>query len=296
MYAVSISYTFVYATPKPGGSFVAKPRTEQAWPKIPTTNFRGPFAPCGGTPIGQRKAAPPRLTLDRIVAAAVDIAAEEGLTALSMARLAERLECAPMSLYRHVANKDELQALMIDIAPGAPPDIDAADWREGLTRWAREMRAVYLRHPWILQIAISGPPREPGQLAWLESGLRALERSNLDPHDTMARHHARAALRSGRSQLSTTLLRGRKRSKNPDHDEWIDYSRTLSTLIDPARFPALAALIETDAKEPSREGTSTIADFDFGLARILDGVGALVDSSVRSHATKPKKRRGRRSK
>ena len=70
--------------------------------------------------------------------------------------------------------------------PETPPDIGAADWREGVTRWARELRAVDVRHPWILQIAISGPPREPGQLAWLECGLRALERTNLDPHDTMA--------------------------------------------------------------------------------------------------------------
>ena len=203
----------------------------------------------------QRKVAPPRLSVDRIVAAAVDIAEEEGLTALSMARLAERLDCAPMSLYRHVASKDELQALMIDIAPGAPPDIGAADWREGVTRWARELRAVYVRHPWILQIAISGPPREPGQLAWLECGLRALERTNLDPHDTMAvimlvLHYVR-----GEAQLSTTLLRGRKRSKNPDHDQWIDYTRTLSTLIDPYAIPR-AHRADRDRRqgtEPRRE-------------------------------------------
>ena len=243
----------------------------------------------------QRKAAPQRLTLDRIVAAAIDIAEEEGLTALSMARLAERLDCAPMSLYRHVANKDELQALMMDIAPGLPPDVDAADWREGLTRWAREMRAVYFRHPWILQIALTGPPQEPGQLAWLDCGLRALERTNLGPRDKLAvimlvLHYVR-----GEAQLSTTLLRGRKRSKNLDRDQWIAYSRTLATLIDRARFPALAALIEADAEDPSREDASRIADFEFGLARILDGVGGLVDSPG-GRAVRTNKRKVRRSK
>ena len=235
---------------------------------------------------------PQRLTLERIVAAAIAIAVEDGLTALSMARLAARLDCAPMSLYRHVANKDELQALMIDTAPGAPPDIDAAaDWRDGLARWAHELRAVYFRHPWILQIAVTGPPREPGQLAWLECGLRALERTNLGPHDKLAvimllLHYVR-----GEAQLSTTLLRGRKRSKNPDRDQWLAYSRTLSALIDPARFPALAALIESDAEDPSREGASTVADFEFGLARIVDGVGALVDSRPGGRAVRSNRRK-----
>ena len=55
----------------------------------------------------------------RIVASAIQIADREGLPALSMARLAERLGCAPMSLYRHVASKDELLTLMRDLAPGA---------------------------------------------------------------------------------------------------------------------------------------------------------------------------------
>ena len=46
------------------------------------------------------------LSLDRIIDAAIAIADADGLAALSMARLAERLGSAPMSLYRHVSNKD----------------------------------------------------------------------------------------------------------------------------------------------------------------------------------------------
>lgn len=245
----------------------------------------------------QEKTTPRRLTLERIVATAIDIAAEEGLMALSMVRLAERLDCAPMSLYRHVANRSELEALMIDIAPGAPPEIHAdLDWREGLTRWARALRTVYLRHPWILQIAVSGPPREPGQLAWLERGLRAFGHTKLPPRDQLAvimlvLHYVR-----GEAQLSKTLSSGRNRSKTPDHDEWIVYSRTLSKLIDAARFPALVALIESDVEDRSRERTGDLSDFDFGLERILDGVSALIDSrpGVRAAKTAKKKVKRRR--
>src|SRR5437868_3737447 len=71
------------------------------------------------------------LSLDRIVAAAIGIADRDGIAALSMARLAHELGSAPMSLYRHVANKDELLIFMQDAAPGPPPLL-ANGWRAGL--------------------------------------------------------------------------------------------------------------------------------------------------------------------
>jgi AcrR family transcriptional regulator len=128
------------------------------------------------------------LSLERIVAAAIEIADADGIQALSMARLAERLGCATMSLYRHVANKDELQVFMMDAGPGEPPIIEVAphDWRGGLERWARELRTVYYRHPWVLQITTDRPPLEPGQLAWLECGLRTLGGTRLSPDDKLS--------------------------------------------------------------------------------------------------------------
>src|SRR5262245_49940367 len=61
------------------------------------------------------------LSRERIVAAAIELVEAEGLSALSMARLAERLGCGTMSLYRHVANKDELVTFMLSTAPDPPP-------------------------------------------------------------------------------------------------------------------------------------------------------------------------------
>ena len=61
------------------------------------------------------------LTRERIVAAAIDLADADGLGALSMARLAERLGCGTMSLYRHVANKDELVVFMLSRRPARRP-------------------------------------------------------------------------------------------------------------------------------------------------------------------------------
>ena len=66
------------------------------------------------------------LSREAIVAAAIELVEAEGLGALSMARLAERLGCGTMSLYRHVANKDELVTFMSSTAPEPPPTTDSA--------------------------------------------------------------------------------------------------------------------------------------------------------------------------
>src|SRR6478752_3288109 len=77
------------------------------------------------------------LNRERIVEAAVALADADGLGALSMARLAERLGCGTMSLYRHVANKDELVMFMLSTAPGPPPgSTDSASWSDARRDWA----------------------------------------------------------------------------------------------------------------------------------------------------------------
>src|SRR4051812_49574831 len=80
----------------------------------------------------------PGLSLERIVGAAVDLADAEGIGAVSMGRVAKELGSSPMSLYRYVAAKDELLALMVDAAlalPNAPGD-PGEDWRAGIARRA----------------------------------------------------------------------------------------------------------------------------------------------------------------
>jgi AcrR family transcriptional regulator len=217
-----------------------------------------------------RRAPQPVLSLDRIVAAAIDLADAEGLGTLSMARLAERLGSATMSLYRHVANKDELYAFMMDAAPGQPPAPDpAAGWRAGLDRWARALMAVYERHPWILQIPVTSPPLEPGQLAWLESGLRTLDGSGLPPTDRMSVVLMTLSYVRGEAQLHTTMAKANRDAGLSAAEADRRYARTVVSLIDADRFPATMAVFT--APEPGGD-----EGFDFGLARLLDGVEALV--------------------
>jgi AcrR family transcriptional regulator len=216
------------------------------------------------------------LSMERIVAAAIEIADAEGIQALSMARLAERLGCAPMSLYRHVANKEELQVFMMDTAPGEPPVIATDDWRGGLERWARALQAVYYRHPWILQITTGRPPLEPGQLAWLDCGLRTLGRTKLGPDEQLSVILLVLNYVRGEAQITSVLLQANKRSAKDNQDKECWYARTLAKLIDAERFPALAALSAAGTFEPKADHAGGAALFDFGLARILDGIEGFV--------------------
>src|SRR3954447_4557042 len=120
------------------------------------------------------------LSVERVVQAAVELADADGLEAVSMARVAERLGFTTMSLYRHVAGKDELVRRMLDVALGQAPAFAIPDWRTGLERWARELLAVLDRHPWGIDVPITGMLGTAAQLSWLDRGLETLADTGLD--------------------------------------------------------------------------------------------------------------------
>ncbi|MDR7274848.1 TetR/AcrR family transcriptional regulator [Catenuloplanes atrovinosus] len=218
------------------------------------------------------------LTLERIVATAIEIADADGIATLSMARLAERLGSATMSLYRHVANKDELLIFMAAAAPGTPPAIDPeGDWREGLLTWARALRQVYLRHPWILIVNPGRPPIDPGQLLWADAGLAALGRTPLRGPQRLSSILAVLNYVRGEAQISAALA----------DSDWADeemrrgYTDLMRALVTPDRFPHLAGAIEDGAFAATAESEVAVegADFEFGLARVLDGIAHLIDTA-----------------
>lgn len=199
------------------------------------------------------------------MAAAIDLADAEGLGALSMARLAERLNCGTMSLYRHVANKDELLTFMLSAAPGPPPRHGNADWRTAVENWATGLWTVYRRHPWILRTASAGPPLDPGQLAWLDAGLAALDGTGLAERDKLAAVMAVLHLVRGAAALAVEA---------GGHQD--DYAAILRQVVDPDRLPALAAALDAgvfdEAATPA--GAAPGAEFRSGLAQLLDGIAA----------------------
>lgn len=203
------------------------------------------------------------LTRDAIVAAAIELADTDGLAALSMARLAERLGCGTMSLYRHVANKDELVTFMLATGPGPPPSApERADWRAALTHWADELWGVYHRHPWILQTAAAGLPADPGQLAWLDAGLATLSGTALTEREKLSAVIAVLIFTRGSAALA---IEGREVDDS-------EYPALLRRLVTPARFPALAAAIDAGVFDQPDDDPKT--EFRSGLSQLLDGIAA----------------------
>ncbi|EWM09927.1 TetR-family transcriptional regulator [Kutzneria sp. 744] len=210
----------------------------------------------------------PALSRERIVRAAIELVDEQGMDALSMARLAERLGCATMSLYRHVASKDELQAVMLDAGLAEPPRQDDPNdnWRAGLETWARTLLAVYLRHPWMPRMEITGPPLSPGQLGWLEAGLVLLHDTALQPIERMSV----MLLVAGYVRTEATMaIVGDEVRRDVGPDSARETVEQVAKLIDPQRFPALSEIVESGAF------TSAPFDFDhftYGLRLILDAI------------------------
>lgn len=128
------------------------------------------------------------MSVESIVEAAVEIADAEGLGAVSMAAVAKKLGFTPMSLYRYVSAKDDLLLLMQEEATGLPSEVyrEAEGWRAKLLALFREQLALYVRHPWLLSIPITGSPVTPNSSAWIDAGLEALAETPLAPEERMA--------------------------------------------------------------------------------------------------------------
>lgn len=223
----------------------------------------------------------PGLSLERVVAAAVEIADTDGLGQVSMSRVAQRLGFTTMSLYRHVRSKEELLLLMQEAAVGVPssePD-PARGWRAGLEGWAREQLAVYHRHPWLLQIPISGPPLTPNNLTWLEYALRALRPTALDPGERVGVIMLVNGYVRTQAQLAQDLMAA---SAAAEGTTVMSYGRMLAKLIDAKRYPALLEVVASGVLDGSEGYTEE--DFAFGLNRLLDGVEALIRARTEGDA------------
>jgi AcrR family transcriptional regulator len=117
------------------------------------------------------------------VATAIRLLDDEGLSALSMRRIADQLDTGAASLYWHVGSKDGLLDLVFDEIIGelAIPDPDPPRWREQIKTVARSQRAISLRHPYVVQISIGRIPLGPNALRYSERTLAILRAGGLPP-------------------------------------------------------------------------------------------------------------------
>jgi AcrR family transcriptional regulator len=219
----------------------------------------------------------PTLTVDGIVAAAIELADRSGLGALSMRTLAERLGVGTMSLYTHIPGKAELIDLMLDTVLGetARPGDVPGGWRGRLELIARENAALYHRHPWMLEVVAYRPPLGPGVIAKYDYELGALEGIGLSDveMDSVLALVLGYAQSAARTALEATLAE--QRTGLSDEEWWEAQAPLLDQVIDPDAFP-LAGRVGTAAAQAYEGLWDPDHAFEFGLERVLDGIEALV--------------------
>ncbi|GAB3720291.1 TetR/AcrR family transcriptional regulator [Nocardiopsis nanhaiensis] len=233
---------------------------------MPTTPEPAAENPPGGGSRGRRRAPGPRRRLSRelIVETAVEMIKAEGLSALSMRKLADRLGVAPGTLYTYVDNRTALETLVLEtvIAQDGLPHELPGTWWQKLEAWARSDWAGFRENPWVLELRQSQHDFGPASVRWLDSALRIFEGTGLpeqvklDMIDTLDSYVRGAA---------TLDVQSAERSSAPAGD-----------LADESMAAYLAAPALRKAVE-SGAAPFSASRFDFGLRCLLSGFRAMVE-------------------
>ncbi|HIY65705.1 MAG TPA: TetR/AcrR family transcriptional regulator [Candidatus Agrococcus pullicola] len=235
----------------------------------------------GMTPQSAPRKGPARsLTVEQIVQAALELADDLGIDAVTMRAVANRVGVSAMSIYTYIPGKPELLDLMVDtLYAGLPRASWGNDsWRDRAQQVAESNRELLRQHPWMTEIAaLSRPPLGPGVMAKYEHELAVFDTTDLSDTDIDAalsyllgfvQSHCRSARDAERATTDSAMT---------DAQWWETNQSLLAEAVDPEKFPravrigAAAGAEQDSAWNPDRA-------WRFGLDRTLDGLAALIDA------------------
>jgi AcrR family transcriptional regulator len=203
------------------------------------------------------------LTRARILRAGVALADDRGVEGVSMRKLARRLGVEAMSLYNHLANKEDLLDGMVDLVMAeieAPaPD---APWRDAMRCRAASMRAAYARHPWAARLVHARASAGPGRLGSFEATIDCLRRAQFS-HALIV--HALSTLDAFVHGFGAQRLHV-ARADLPDD---VAMAEALARWLPRERYPSLRALV---LEHVLVHGFDEDEAFAFGLDLVLDGL------------------------
>ncbi len=222
------------------------------------------------------------LSVDSIVRAAIEIADAEGLDAVSMRRVADRLGVGAMSLYTHVPGRTDLTDLMTDSALGSlysgidEPTASTTGWQQGLRFVAERNWQLYRTHPWLLDAQGARAVLGPHTNDKYEAELRVIDGIGLtdvemDSVLTLVLTHV-----AGTARALARFNRVREESGMTDVQWWEATAPVLEQVMDRNRYP-VSSRVGTAASESYDAASDPVHEYQFGVERILDGVAALVE-------------------
>lgn len=199
-----------------------------------------------------------RLSRERIVAAAVELADRDGLDSLSMRRLAQQLEVDPMSIYYHLKDKNALLSAMADaVVAEIDPIADGAGWTDRLRSLIMAARRTMARHPWAARVLEQAQAPTPAVLAHLDRVLGIMRDGGCP---VALGHHAIHLFGSRILGFSQDLF-----------DDGPDDGGGPGAAALPDTYPHLRELAATSHDGPLG-GCDDDAEFAFGLDLLLDGL------------------------
>jgi AcrR family transcriptional regulator len=209
-----------------------------------------------------------RLSREVITGAALALVDAEGLDALSMRRVAERLDVQASALYGHVSGKQELIQLLLDrvAAEVEIPEPDPERWQEQLREFARAARRVFGAHRDLAGASLANIPTGPNMLVLTDRMLALLKASGL-PRQAVA-YAADLLPQYVTAAVYEESLFIQRLEREPDYFARVEaYFRAAP----PERFPALADLV-TEVMSP---GEGPDARFEFGLEVLVRGLESM---------------------
>lgn len=229
------------------------------------------------TSVWSRPARPERSTLTReqIVTEAIALLDAEGIDALSMRKLAARLQSGATSLYWHVANREELIQLVIDQIYGEvelPDGDDASDWQADLNRFAHSVRAAVHRHPWMVSVLdnIVAASMGPNLMDTTERMVTLLERAGFGLKEAEKVLSTISAYTLGIAITEAAYLTWQDRH-GTKAEEWM-LTEGQAALAAAENHPRVHELYSSYTDVDVNEAMET--DFEYGLERLLDGIAA----------------------
>ena len=218
--------------------------------------------------------AQPRVPLsrERVLRAAVALADEHGVEAISMRRIASELGVVPMALYKHVSSKDELLDGMVDVVVGEiDPPAEGSDWKAVIRRRVLSARGVLLRHPWASLVIESRTTATPAVLAYMDSMIGIFRAGGFSIDLT---HHAMHAMGSRLLGFTQELF---EESADVTPETGAEMLRAMV-----GRYPHITELVTAITHDPRSvvgQGCDDQFEFEFALDLMLAGLERLRDGA-----------------
>jgi AcrR family transcriptional regulator len=221
------------------------------------------------------------LSIDAVVAAATELADAEDLEALTMRKVAQALGVVAMTLYTYVPGKAELLDLMLDAAYTRMPRTDTSGlpWRERLTAVANENRQLFEAHPWAARVSTGRPLLGPGQMAKYEHELSALDGLGLDDVEMDASLTYLLSFVQAWARAAADAHAAVADSAMTDEQWWAANAPLLARVLDPEVYP-LATRVGSATGAAHGTAYEPGHAYEFGLARLLDGLVVLIDRAT----------------